>query len=122
MKMKVNDYVTKFKTRINKAATPEDILKAEQELRVEAWNDGRLSLVEKNEVVDKLYTMFMTAIYWKPTDMVKKYREEFDYDEFIEGIRHPDHLNGRKTSSPKSPFSKMVGVRPTKKCNFKKLI
>ena len=31
-------------------------------------------------------------------------------------------LNGRKTSSPKSPFSKMVGVRPTKKCNFKKLI
>ena len=33
-----------------------------------------------------------------------------------------DSLNGRKTSSPKSPFSKMVGVRPTKKCNFKKLI
>jgi Zn-dependent oligopeptidase len=118
MKMKVNDYVTKFKTRINKAATPEDIIKAEQELRVETWKDGCLSLDEKDEVFDKLHTMFMTAMYWKPTDMVKKYREEFDYD----ALRHPDHLNGRKTSSPKSPFSKMVGVRPTKRCNFKKLI
>ena len=84
--MKVNDYVTKFETRINEAATPEDIVKAEQELRVEVWNDGYLTLVDKNEVFDKLYTMFMTAIYWEPTDMVKKYREEFDYDAFIEGI------------------------------------
>ena len=33
-----------------------------------------------------------------------------------------DSLNGRKTSSPKNTVSKMVGVRPTKKCNFKKLI
>lgn len=118
MKMKVNDYVTKFKTRINKAATPEDIVKAEHELRVETWNDGSLSLVEKNDVFDKLYTMFMTAMYWEPTDMVKKYREEFDYDALLQ----PDHLNGRKTSSPKNTVSKMVGVRPTKKCNFKKLI
>ena len=85
-KMEVNDYVTEFETRINEAATPEDILKAEQELRVETWNDGCLSLVEKNEVFDKLYTMYMTAMYWKPTDMVKKYQEEFDYDAFIEGI------------------------------------
>ena len=84
--MKVNDYVTEFETRINEAATPEDIVKAEQELRAEAWNDGYLTLVEKNEVFDKLYTMFMTAIYWEPVDMVKKYREEFDYDAFIEGI------------------------------------
>jgi hypothetical protein len=84
--MKVNDYVTEFETRINEAATPEDILKAEQELRVETWNDGCLSLVEKNEVFDKLYTMYMTSMYWEPTDMVKKYREEFDYDAFIEGI------------------------------------
>jgi len=74
--MKVSDYVTEFETRINEAATPEDIVKAEQELRVETWNDGCLSLVEKNEVFDKLYTMFMTAMYWKPIDMVKKYREE----------------------------------------------
>jgi len=84
--MKVNDYVTKFETRINEATTPEDIVKAEQELRAEAWYDGCLSLVEKNEVFDKLYTMFMTAIYWEPIDMVKKYREEFDYDAFIESI------------------------------------
>ena len=84
--MKVNDYVTEFETRINEAATPEDILKAEQELRVETWKDGCLSLDEKNEVFDKLYTMYMTAMYWKPTDMVKKYQEEFDYDAFIEGI------------------------------------
>ena len=33
-----------------------------------------------------------------------------------------DSLNGRKTSSPKNTVSKMVGIRPTKKCNFKKLI
>ena len=84
--MKVNDYLTEFEARINEAATPEDIVKAEQELRAEAWNDGYLTLVEKNEVFDKLYTMFMTAIYWEPVDMVKKYREEFDYDAFIEGI------------------------------------
>jgi len=84
--MKVNDYLTEFETRINEAATPEDIVKAEQELRADAWNDGCLSLVEKNEVFDKLYTMFMTAIYWEPIDMVKKYREEFDYDAFVEGI------------------------------------
>ena len=84
--MKVNDYVTKFETRINEAATPEDIVKAEQELRAEAWNDGYRTLVDKNEVFDKLYTMFMTAVYWEPIDMVKKYREEFDYDAFIESI------------------------------------
>ena len=122
MKMKVNDYVTKFKTRINKAAIPEDILNASFEIQNKVAGDETLSIAEKNEVFDKLYTMYMTAMYWKPTDMVKKYREEFDYDEFIEGIHHPDHLNGRKTSSPKNTVSKMVGVRPTKKCNFKKLI
>lgn len=33
-----------------------------------------------------------------------------------------ESLKGRKTSSPKNTVSKLVGIRPTKKCNFKKLI
>ena len=33
-----------------------------------------------------------------------------------------DSLNGRKTVPAKNTVSKLVGVRPTKKCNFKKLI
>jgi hypothetical protein len=33
-----------------------------------------------------------------------------------------DSLNGRKTVPAKNTVSKLVGVRPTKKCNFKKFI
>lgn len=84
--MKVNDYVTEFETRINEAATPEDILNASFEIQNKFAEDETLSIAEKNELVSKTYTMYMTAMYWKPTDMVKKYREEFDYDAFIEGI------------------------------------
>ena len=84
--MKVNDYVTEFETRINEAAIPEDILTASFEIQNKFAEDESLSLVEKNELMSKTYTMFMTAVYWNPTDMVKKYQEEFDYDAFIEGI------------------------------------
>lgn len=84
--MKVNDYVTEFETRINEAVTPEDILNASFEIQNKFAEDETLSIAEKNELVSKTYTMYMTAMYWKPTDMVKKYREEFDYDAFIEGI------------------------------------
>lgn len=84
--MKVNDYVTEFETRINEAVTPEDILNASFEIQNKFAEDETLSIAEKNELVSKTYTMYMTAMYWKPTDMVKKYPEEFDYDAFIEGI------------------------------------
>ena len=37
-------------------------------------------------------------------------------------VNKPKNLKGIKTSIPKNTVSKLVGVRPTKKCNFKKLI
>jgi len=84
--MKVNEYVTEFEKRINEATTPVDIVKAEQELRVETWNDGSLSLVEKEEVFDKLNTMYMTAIFWKPTEMVKAFQENTTVESIIENM------------------------------------
>lgn len=56
----------------------------------------------------------------KPT--IRTSRMPLSTTKSITKTKDINSLNGRKTAPSKNTVSKLVGVRPTKKCNFKKLI
>ena len=86
-----------------------------------------------SETMKVIYRNTKSDVVSRPTYTDNKYAVKYAITKVKPSIRTSrkpvatksitvDSLNGRKTVPAKSPFSKMVGVRPTKKCNFKKLI
>lgn len=86
-----------------------------------------------SETMKVIYRNTKSDVVSRPTYTDNKYAVKYAITKVKPSIRTSrkpvatksitvDSLNGRKTVPAKNTVSKLVGVRPTKKCNFKKLI